>query len=126
MNIGDLFGSAISRAGVVRVRNALNPFLWTTAVCSVPFLAAAVLSHDPVVSYASLAVAALAVIVTLAVGVYFALRHPERLQSEEYRIQHRALQMLYKSGDTAQIVELAKEFTRRERLPGGFGEGGGP
>ena len=124
MNLGDLFGSAISRAGVVRVRNALNPFLWMTAVCSVPFLAAAVLSHDPVVSYACLAVAALSVIVKLAVGVYFALKHPERLQSEEYRIHHRALQMLYKSGDPAQIVELTREFGRKERVRGGFDDGG--
>jgi hypothetical protein len=126
MNLGDIFGSAISRAGVVRVRNALNPLLWTTAVCSVSFLVAALVSHDPVVSYSCVAVAALSVIVTLGVGVYFAIKHPERLQSEEYRIQHRALQMLYKSGDNAQIVELTKEFIRRERLPGGFGVGGEP
>ena len=56
---------------------------------------------------------------------YFVLvyRDPDRLQSEEYRLRQRALQMLYRKGASAEIVDAAKEIVRTENLPGGFDDG---
>ena len=62
----------------------------------------------------------------MAIGVFFAVKHPDRLQSEEYRLQQRALQMRYKRGGNAEIVNVAKEIARTESLPGGFGNGDSP
>lgn len=72
------------------------------------------------------ALAALPMLVALGIGVFFAIRHPERLQSEEYRIQQRALQILYKRGSNAEIVDVTKDIVRTERLPGRMGDGEKP
>ena len=44
-------------------------------------------------------------------------RDPDRLQSEEYRIRQRALQILYKKGGSTEIVDVAKQVTRIEASP---------
>jgi hypothetical protein len=41
-------------------------------------------------------------------------RDPDRLQSEEYRIKQRALQILYKKGESADIVDVANQIARIE------------
>jgi hypothetical protein len=126
MRIDDVIRSAISRAGVVRVRSALNPFLWCF-VWTVAFLIATYfLRDDSVTRYACLACAVLPLATTLTVGVFFALKHPDRLQSEEFVIRQRELQILYKRGAGAEIVDEARETRRTERLPGGFGDGEEP
>ena len=68
MRLQEVIGSAISRAGVIRVRSALNPFLWCF-VWSLAFLVASYfLKDDPVTRYVCLGLAALPMLVTLAVG----------------------------------------------------------
>jgi len=126
MRIDDVIRSAISRAGVVRVRSALNPFLWCF-VWTVAFLVATYfLRDDPASRYACLAFAALPLATTLAVGIFFALKHPDRLQSEEFVIRQRDLQILYRQGAGAEIVDEARDTRRTESLPGGFGDGDEP
>jgi hypothetical protein len=118
MRIEDVIGSAISRAGVVRVRSALNPFLWCF-VWTVAFLVAGYfLKDDPVTKYVCLGFAVLPLLVALAVGVFFALKHPDRLQSEEFVIRQRELQMLYKQGASPEIIDVLRETARTESLPG--------
>ncbi len=118
MRIEDVIGSAISRAGVVRVRSALNPFLWCF-VWTVAFLIATYfLRDDPITRYACLGLAALPLLVALAVGVYFALKHPDRLQSEEFVIRQRELQVLYKQGANPETFDALRETARTESLPG--------
>jgi len=125
MRIEDVIGSAISRAGVVRVRSALNPFLWCF-VFTVAFLFAAYfLRDDPVTKYGCLALAALPLAVALGVGIFFALKDPDRLQSEEYVIRQRELR-IYEQGAGAKIVNPAQEVSRIESLPHGFGDGDEP
>jgi len=58
--------------------------------------------------------AAIPVIVTLAVYIVFMFRDPDRLQSEEYRIRQRALQLLYKKGGSTDIVDVANQTARIE------------
>jgi hypothetical protein len=125
MSIDDIIRSAISRAGVVRVRSALNPFLWCF-VWTVAFLVATYfLRDDAVTKYACLWLAALPLLITLSVGILFALKDPDRLQSEEFVIKQSELRMIYKKGASAEIVEVAREVPLAESLPHGFGDGGG-
>jgi hypothetical protein len=58
--------------------------------------------------------AALPVIATLIAYVIFMFRDPDRLQSEEYRIRQRALQILYRKGRSADIVDVANQAARIE------------
>jgi hypothetical protein len=46
-----------------------------------------------------------------------------RLQSEEFVLRERALQLKYRKGADAEVVDPAKEIVRTENLPGGFGHG---
>jgi hypothetical protein len=41
-------------------------------------------------------------------------RDPDRLQSEEYRIRQRALQILYRKGRSADIVDVINQAARIE------------
>jgi hypothetical protein len=41
-------------------------------------------------------------------------RDPDRLQSEEYRIRQRALEILYKKGGNTEIVDVANQVIRVE------------
>jgi hypothetical protein len=123
MKLEEVIKSAISRAGVVRVRSALNPFLWCF-VWTVAFLVAMCFAgDDPVARHVCLGLAAVPLVTTMGIGVFFALKHPDRLQSEEFVIRQRELQILYKQGGGAEIVDVASEVPRTESLPGGFSDG---
>ena len=74
-----------------------------------------------------LQVAALLPIVASLVAyfLYFFL-HPDRLQSEEFVLRERALQLRYRQGASAEVIDAAREIVRTENLPGGFGRGDKP
>ena len=60
MSLEEVIRSATSRAGVVRVRNALNPLLWSCAIVSPTcWVAAYAFNSDPVLRYAFAGVGAL-------------------------------------------------------------------
>ncbi len=65
MSLDEVVRSAFSRAGVVRVRNALNPFLWTIPWTVIFLVAAYVFGDDPYSKYGLLIVATLPLLVTL-------------------------------------------------------------
>jgi hypothetical protein len=122
MRIEDVIGSAISRAGVVRVRSALNPFLWRF-VWTLAFLVATYfLRDDAVTRYACLSLAALPLVTALTIGIFFALKDPDRLKSEEFIIRQNELR-IYKQGGGAEIINPARETPRTESLPRGFSDG---
>ena len=98
MKLDEVMRIAISRAGVVRVRSALNPFLWTFVWSVVFVLAAYAFKTDPIATYGCLILAALPLLVALGVGIFFAARQPDRLQSEEFVIRQQELTMIEKKG----------------------------
>ena len=105
------------------VRTAINPLLWLTAIIAPLALVLAVLEGDSSARVFLFAFAAVVVTATFAAYFVILFRDPDRLQSEEYRLRQRALQMLYKQGASAEIVDVAREIPRTETLPGGFGDG---
>ncbi|BDV33605.1 hypothetical protein SS37A_11340 [Methylocystis iwaonis] len=118
MKPGDAIGSFTSRAGVVRVRNALNPMLWTTAVVfPTSLLAAYFFRDDDILKYALAAFGAFPVLVTIIAYFIFLFRDPDRLQSEEYLLQHQAMQILYKKDAVTESVEVITEAPRLEVEP---------
>lgn len=85
------------RAGVLRVRNVLNPLLWlTAAVMPSCFLAGGFIGYDTalgvVITLAGLAPA----LFSLIFYVVFAVRDPDRLQSEEFVVRSMELKFMSK------------------------------
>ena len=97
----------------LRVRSALNPMLWLTAIAMPTCLAGAYLFREaPAVAAGLVFVATIPVLVTCAGFAYFATQSPEKLQSEDYQIRHESLQLIQaKSGaivvDTTSIAAIA-------------------
>ncbi|MGJ0451929.1 MAG: hypothetical protein ACR65T_01665 [Methylocystis sp.] len=118
MRPGDAIGNFTSRAGIVRVRNALNPMLWTTAVVFPTSLLAAYFFRDDVVlKYALAAFGAIPVLVTIISYFIFLFKDPDRLQSEEYLLRHQAMQILYRKEAESEVVEVVDEEPRLEIEP---------
>jgi hypothetical protein len=84
---------AQTAAQKLRVRSALNPLLWLCLIICPIFLYGAHSFEDLIIQRILIAVAVLPVIVVCSISVYFAIRKPDKLQSEEYQIKHEALQM---------------------------------
>ncbi len=104
-----------SRAGVVRVQNALNPLLWTMAII-VPtsWIAAYFFRDDALLKYFFTAFGALPVLMTLLAYFIYMFRDPKRLQSEDYQLRHQALEFLGKKDAQWEIVQVVNELPRLE------------
>ncbi len=110
MSVDHLIKSGFSRVGVVHVRSALNPFLWSFSWSLVFLGFAAVFREDPLAKYVLLSLSAVPMIVTMPIGCFFAIKNPDRLQSEEYRLRQRALQILQKRGSATEVVEVVNDI----------------
>ena len=93
--------------GRLRVRNALNPMLWLCAVVTVPAIGFASYTKEP--TWLVICLVVVAAIPLLFAGFGFAvllLRDPDKLQSEEYQIRKRTLEMIGEKGHDGSLVAL--------------------
>jgi len=116
--------SVTSRAGVVRVRNAFNPILWGCAVATpVCFLFAGVLGTDPILRYGFAALGGLPVLTLVGAYIYFMLRDPDRLQSEEFVLRQQELTVTERKGlptvthEPRDVDEAGSEIVSTEERP---------
>jgi len=112
MKLDEIIKTGLSRVDTIKVRTAVNPLLWLVGLTLPACLSAAVVIADQIVRLALLALAAIPILITIIAYFIFLFRDPDRLQSEEYRIRQRALQILYKKGAAAEIVEVANDMPR--------------
>lgn len=106
-NPGSQLRDVFDRAATIRVRNVLNPLLWLSAVATpTSFIAAWAAGFDTFAGVLLCFFGGLPVIATLVAYAGFALRDPDRLQSEEYRLRQRAIQLLYRKGGSTEIVDV--------------------
>ena len=107
----------VEAGGRLRVRSALNPVLWLCAVVSGPVLISAPFykSEPP----AWLIVAGLVPVAVAAIGFLFLLLvDRDKLQSEDYQIRKRSLELIYAKGarfpiNPATIEHIANPQTRQ-------------
>jgi len=118
MKIEEIVRAGLSRVDTIRVvRTAINPLLWLVGLTTpLAFILAAFIG-DQFTRLVLICFAAIPVIVTLIAYVIFMFRDPDRLQSEEYRIRQRALQILYRKGAGADVVDVANQVVRIETSP---------
>jgi hypothetical protein len=118
MKLEEIIRTGLSRVDTIRVvRTALNPLLWLVGLTTPAAFILAAFIGDQFIRLILLCFAAIPVVATLIAYVIFMFRDPDRLQSEEYRIRQRALQILYKKGGSTEIVDVAKQVTRIEASP---------
>ena len=121
MRVDEVVRSAISRAGVIRVRNAMNPLLWlspTSAIIS--WIAAYVFRDDLVLKYAFACLGGLPILASIAAYFLYFFLDRDGLQSEEFVLKERALQLRYRQGTDAEIVDAARESVQMEKLASSF------
>jgi hypothetical protein len=99
MKVDEVVKSAASRAGVIRVQNALNPLLWVLAISTpICWIAAYMFRGDPVLKYSFSVLGALPVVGSIvAYFLYFCLDR-DRLQSEEFILKQRELSIIERKG----------------------------
>lgn len=92
MSLEEAINSWSSRAGIVRVRSALNPILWMMAVALPLFLLAAYFFRDDnIVKWVLLTLAASAFLAPIVSYFIFLFRDPDRLQSEEFVLKQQEM-----------------------------------
>jgi len=87
----------LETGGGLKVRGALNPVLWLYALTSSSMLSGAIF----VPQYALLFITALLIVLAVALSsfIYLLFRNPDRLQSEEYQIRKRSMEIMQEKGD---------------------------
>jgi hypothetical protein len=78
----------------LRVRSALNPSLWLCAIVTPFSLLVASCSATSLVIVTALVMAVIPIVITSFGFLYFLVRAPEKLQSEDYQLRHETLQMI--------------------------------
>jgi len=87
-----LIETVISRAGVVRVRNALNALLRVLAICLPLCLGGIYLFRDDaILKYGFLAGLIFPLIATIIAVFWLLIKDPNRLQSEEFILRQQEL-----------------------------------
>ena len=121
MRVDEVIRSAVNRAGVIRVRNAMNPLLWLSAASAPIFcFAAYVFRDDPALKYAFACLGGLPILASIVAYFLYFFLDRDRLQSEEFILKERALQLRYRRGANAEIMDATHETIQMEKLPSSF------
>ena len=93
-----IISGAQSAAAKLRVRSALNPMLWLCAIVSIPSFALAYCLNGYNMGVVFLVVGSAPVLTTIIGFLWFMVKSPEKLQSEEYQLRHEAFQLIRQKG----------------------------
>lgn len=97
-----IVAKAVESGGKLKVRSALNPILWLCGIITVPAIVAAS-NITPTPTW--LIVLIFIPVATAIVGFLFLLIFDrDKLQSEDYQIQKRSLELIEQKGDAAPLM----------------------
>jgi hypothetical protein len=100
--------SAHAGTGRVRVRSALNPALWLCGIVSISSFSIGAWSSGAFQT-ALFVVGCAPISLVIGAFIYFMIRDPDRLQSEDYLIQQRALTLIQEKGGKIPISPTSIE-----------------
>ncbi|MEW8050751.1 MAG: hypothetical protein AB2809_10270 [Candidatus Thiodiazotropha sp.] len=92
---------AIESGGRLTVRSALNPILWMCGIVSVPAMIVAGLKDAP--QWWLIAISAAPVTAALFGFFFLLIFDRDKLQSEDYQIKKRSLELMQQKGDISPI-----------------------
>jgi hypothetical protein len=96
MKLEEIIKTGLWRLDVIKVRTAVNPLLWLVGLITPLIFVTAIIIDDRLIRIGLLAFAALPIIVTIVAYFIFMFRDPDRLQSEEYRLQLKEINLRYR------------------------------
>ena len=85
-------GSLATSIAGVKQRSAMNPFLWLVGVAGIVCGACVVFQGATPITYTLIAAFILALFCALGIAVFFAIKSPDKLRSEEYQIRRDMLE----------------------------------
>lgn len=109
--IEQLARNSQNAAGRLHVRNALTPILWADAIV-IPLLLCGVFflyESSPIIAYACLGCIILFVTTTCFSYMFFVIKSPEKLQSEDYQLRHESIQWMQQKGGDIQFTPTQLE-----------------
>jgi hypothetical protein len=116
LSVRDVITTKVLEAGGrLTVRSALNPILWLCAIITVPSVVVIGLKESPPTW---LVVIACAPVVTAIFGFVFLLFFDrDKLQSEDYQIRKRSLELIEEKGDPQAIAAISVEAIANPEQP---------
>jgi hypothetical protein len=105
-----IIAGAQSAASSLRVKSALNPMLWLSAIISPACFVVAYFAHgiEPLETWL-LIIGASPIGCTIFGFLYFMVFDPSKLQSEDYQIRHEAIEVIREKGTRAAISSASLE-----------------
>jgi hypothetical protein len=100
----------------LQVRSALNPLLWLSAICT-PITFGGAAFADGAVQIALLVIGALPIFCACGAYMYWMIKSPDRLHSEDYQLRRQALQMIYEKGTRAAVLANSVVAITNPNLP---------
>ena len=98
----NIITKAIEAGGNLKVRSALNPILWLCAIVTIPALSG-VLFFEGTPNW--LIILIFVPVITAIIGFLFLLLFDrDKLQSEDYQIKKRSLEIIEQKGDAAPML----------------------
>jgi hypothetical protein len=102
--------TAHSAATHLRVKSALNPMLWMCAIVTLPCFILAYFARgiEPLATLVG-CIGALPVVATVVGFLYFMIKAPEKLQSEDYQLRHETIELIKQKGTNVEISPSSLE-----------------
>jgi len=97
-----IVAKAIEAGRNLKVRSALNPILWLCALVTVPGLSIVTFSKDP--PNWLIVLTCMPVTVAILGFLFLLLFDRDKLQSEDYQIKKRSLEIIEQKGDVAPML----------------------
>lgn len=117
MSIRDTLIQKVTEAGgKLRVRSALNPVLWMCAIVTVPCVIIAALYKPPPPSWL-IGIACAPVVAAFIGFIFLLLFDRDKLQSEDYQIRKRSLELIQEKGDAIPIAATSIEAISNPQRP---------
>ena len=114
-------GKSIDAGGRLTVKSALNPMLWFCAVVDIPIIVIMTIVHNTVPPWLLIGFFVLICIpiVTLVFSaIYLLFKDRDKLQSEDYQIRKRTLDIIGQKGDPATLLISQTEAIANPELAG--------
>ncbi len=107
MKVDEVIKTAVSRAGVIRVQNALNPLLWALSISTpICWIAAYMFRDDAVLKYSFSTLGALPIVGSIVAYFLFFCLDRDRLQSEEFILKQRELSIIERKGRPPIAIDM--------------------
>jgi hypothetical protein len=100
----------------LQVRSALNPLLWLCAICT-PLTFGLAIFASGFMQAALLVLGGTPILCACGAYIYWMLRSPDRLHSEDYQLRRQALQMIYEKGGRTAVLASSVVAITNPNLP---------